>query len=775
MMKRMIDKITTCSVVTCVMLLLLWLASACSTTSKLPEGEILYTGIKKIEVLDDDGTDGAADAIDEVNAALKQKPNGSIFGSSRWTYPWPPFRLFLYNKYIDSEKKFGKWVFDKFATPPVLISSVNPEMRVAAATNLLHDYGYFNGKVGYSLIPDRKNDRKSRISYQVQMGHSYRIDTVIYAGFGPQADSLVRRTLRFSKLRKGDQFSVIKLDEERQRISTIFRSQGYFYFVPSYIDFLGDTLQSMGNVAVKVMPRAGLNDMVKRKWKIGGLTVNLRGYNNEMPTDSMTYEDMKIYYEGKLRVRPSILYDRIKDRRGDTYSQFTQQRTQEALSRLGIFRYTDIQYIPQDSSGNVLNRVINASYDYPLNGEFEMNVKSKSNNYLGPGASFSVARKNIFGGGERLSLTLNGSYEWQTNVRESGQAINSYEFGIDLSLEFPRVIFPRMLRRDFDYPASTKYHIYVDQTNRASFFKLLTLGGGAEYKFRPNALHQHSITPFKLDFNLLQRTTARFDSITAANPALYLSLADQFVPSMSYTYTYDNSSLRKRGKIWWQTSVTSSGNILSCFYAMAGKGFGEKDKDLLGNPFSQFAKLSTELRYTFNISRRQSLAMRVMGGIAYAYGNASVVPYSEQFYVGGANSIRAFTIRSIGPGRYHSDEDNQYSYIDQTGDVKFEANIEYRFNIFGDLHGAVFLDAGNVWLVRPDEARPGAEFTLKKFYENIALGTGFGLRYDLDILVLRLDMGIGLHAPYDTGKDGYYNIPSFGKGLGFHFAIGYPF
>ena len=208
---------------------------------------------------------------------------------------------------------------------------------------------------------------------------------------------------------------------------------------------------------------------------------------------------------------------------------------------------------------------------------------------------------------------------------------------------------------------------------------------------------------------------------------------------------------------------------------MAGKSFKEKNKNLMGNPFSQFAKLSTELRYTFNISRRQSLAMRVMGGIAYAYGNASVVPYSEQFYVGGANSIRAFTIRSIGPGRYHSDEDNQYSYIDQTGDVKFEANIEYRFNIFGDLHGAVFLDAGNVWLVRPDEARPGAEFTLKKFYENIALGTGFGLRYDLDILVLRLDMGIGLHAPYDTGKDGYYNIPSFGKGLGFHFAIGYPF
>ena len=757
-----------------VIALVLWSAS-CSTTSNLPEGEILYTGMKKTEVVDDDGTDGAADALDEVNAALKQKPNGSIFGSARLTWPWPPFRLFLYNKFINADKKLGKWIFDKFATPPVLLSSVNPEMRATAATNLLHDYGYFNGRVTHEIVPDSKNDRKSKVRYRVEMGHSYRIDTVIYAGFRPEADSLVRKTLWWSKLKQGDQFSVLKLDEERQRLSTIFRSRGYFYFVPNYITFLGDTLQSPGNIALKVVPKAGLNDMVKRKWKVGGLTVNLRGYDNEPPTDSLTYEGMVIHYEGKLRVRPSILYSKIKDKQGDTYSQFTQQKTQEALGRLGIFRYTELQYVPEDSTGNTLNRVINASYDYPLNGEFEMNVKSKSNNYLGPGASFSVSRKNLFGGGERLSLTLNGAYEWQTNVREKGQAVNSYEFGIDLSLEFPRVIFPRMLFRDFDYPASTKYHLYADQTNRANFFKLLTLGGGAEYKFRPNALHQHSITPFKLDFNLLQKTTARFDSITDANPALYLSLKDQFIPSMSYTYTFDNSSLRKRGQTWWQTSVTSSGNLLSCFYAMAGKGFGEEGKNLFGNPFSQFSKLTTELRYTYRINRRQSIAARVMGGVAYAYGNALVVPYSEQFYVGGANSIRAFTIRSIGPGRYHADEDNQYSYIDQTGDIKLEANVEWRFNIFGDLNGAVFLDAGNVWLVRADESRPGAEFTLKDFYKNIALGTGIGLRYDLDILVLRLDMGIGLHAPYDTGKSGYYNITSFGKGLGFHFAIGYPF
>ena len=164
-----------------------------------------------------------------------------------------------------------------------------------------------------------------------------------------------------------------------------------------------------------------------------------------------------------------------------------------------------------------------------------------------------------------------------------------------------------------------------------------------------------------------------------------------------------------------------------------------------------------------------------MAGVIYAYGNKTIAPYSEQFYVGGANSIRAFTVRSIGPGRYHPAENNQYAYVDQTGDIKLEANIEYRFPIIADLYGATFLDAGNVWLMRKDEARPNAEFTLDHFFDSIALGTGLGLRYDLSFLVIRFDMGVALHVPYETGKKGYYNIPKFKDGLGFHFAIGYPF
>ena len=243
-----------------------------------------------------------------------------------------------------------------------------------------------------------------------------------------------------------------------------------------------------------------------------------------------------------------------------------------------------------------------------------------------------------------------------------------------------------------------------------------------------------------------------------------------------YMYTYDNASLPGvRNPIWWQTTVSSAGNLTSCIYRIFGKSFKEKDKKLLGVPFAQFLKVNSEFRYHYKIDKNQMIASRIAGGVIWSYGNALAAPYTEQFYIGGANSVRAFSARSIGPGSYAPDKENKYSFINHVGDIRMEANVEYRFRIIGDLHGAVFLDAGNVWLMRKDESRPGGEFTLKNFARQIALGTGAGLRYDMDFLVFRLDCGVGLHDPYDTGKSGYYNIPKFKDSLALHFAIGYPF
>ncbi|MBR4366720.1 MAG: BamA/TamA family outer membrane protein, partial [Bacteroidaceae bacterium] len=194
----------------------------------------------------------------------------------------------------------------------------------------------------------------------------------------------------------------------------------------------------------------------------------------------------------------------------------------------------------------------------------------------------------------------------------------------------------------------------------------------------------------------------------------------------------------------------------------------------LRTPYSQFTKLTFDLRRYYYLTEHSLIALRFLTGAIWSYGNSTIAPYTEQFYVGGANDIRAFTVRSIGPGRYY-DYENKGTYLDQAGDFKLEFNAEYRFRWVSNLYGAVFLDAGNVWLMRADDFHPGGEITRSKFFKDVALGTGFGIRYDMEFLILRLDWGIGIHAPYDTGKRGYYNIPKFWKGTGIHFAVGYPF
>ena len=757
---------------------MMMLFSSCSTTRNLPEGEILYTGIRKIEIQHKDSTKAGQTALEEIEAALAYPPNNALLGSSSIRTPFP-FGLWIYNAFVKKEGKLGKWIFNNLAAKPVLISTVNPDVRVKIAQNLLREYGYFNGTTAYTTIPNENDSLKAKVSYLIDMQSPYRIDTVLYPPFAPKADSIIQKAIPDRVIRENDNFSVIKLEAERQRLASLMRDKGYYYFRPDFITYQADTLNYPGKVGLKVISKPGLPSSALRPWHVGDISFHLNGYDGEVPTDSLQYRELMIYYEGKLRVRPRVLYNRLFFKTGDLYAQSVQLKTQAAINRLAIFRYTDMQYMPIDttSSCDTLNLRINAFYDLPLDGEMEVNVTSKSNNQAGPGAVLSVTKRNFFGGGEIAGVSLRGSYEWQTGNRINGasNAINSYEIGATGTLTFPRVIFPGFQNKIYNYPASTTFKLYADQLNRSRFFKLLSFGGSASYIFQPTASSRHTIVPFRLTYNLLQSTTHEFDSITVANPALYLSLKNQFIPAMSYTYTYDNAMIKKgNNHVWWESTITSAGNILSGIYALTGKKFSE-EKSLLGNPFAQFIKLTSELRITHEIDRNQKLAMRVMGGIIYSYGNATIAPYSEQFYIGGANSIRAFTVRSIGPGRFRPDPGNRYAYIDQTGDLKFEANLEYRFRIFENLHGAFFLDAGNIWLLRNDEARPGGLVTAKDFLNDFTLGTGTGIRYDLEFLVLRLDLGVALHTPYETEKKGYYNIPTFKDGLGLHLAIGYPF
>lgn len=772
------------------------LMTSCSTTKHLPEGEILYTGQKPMIVLNRSTSPVGEITLEEVEAALATAPNNSFLGSSTMRTPFP-IGLWFYNGFQQYERGFGRFLFNKFAAKPVLMSAVNPDIRVKAAHNLLRDYGYFNGRVSYQTFTDPKDSLKQKLQYTVDMRNPYFIDTVFYQGFDRRTTAIMERARRRSLISPGEQFNVTDLDGERTRISTLLRNVGCYYFRPDYMTYQADTtLVPGGHVAMRLMPVAGMPEVAQKPFYVGNRSFYLLGREGESPTDSLVYKDLTIYYHDKLRVRPDMLYRwlnyqgyrrkrQVQDSTGisrlrsmqNLYSFYRQTRMQERLANVGIFRYSEMQYVPRDTAfvSDTLDMRVIAALDKPYDAELDFNVTMKSNNQTGPGATFTLTKKNVFGGGENWNVQLKGSYEWQTGKNRSS-LMNSYEMGISTSLVFPRIVFPRMGKHEYDFPATTTFKLYADQMNRAKYYKLLAFGGNATYDFQPKATSKHSITPFRLTFNVLRNPTEAFKELQEQNPALYISLRDQFIPAMEYTYTYDNSTLsRKRNPIWWQTTVTSAGNVTSLVYRAFGQPFDEEGKKLMGVPFAQFLKLNSEFRYHYRINKDQSIASRVAGGVIWSYGNATTAPYTEQFYVGGANSVRAFSARNIGPGGYPPNDQAKYTYINHVGDIRMEANVEYRFRMVGDLHGALFLDAGNVWLMRKDENRPGGELILRNFAEQIALGTGVGIRYDMDFLVFRLDWGIALHDPYDTGKSGYYNIPKFKDSMALHFAIGYPF
>lgn len=756
---------------------LMWL-SACSTTRNLPEGEVLYVGIGRTRYVADSALDRNEEAKAEVDAALAYPPNNAVFGSSE--YRWPlPVGLWVYNAFVHARTGVGRWVFDTFASEPVLLRTVNPAVRAKVATNLLRDYGMFRARVSHEIVP-QKNPKKAKVAYRIDAGEQFCLDSIEYGHFPGMQDTLIHRHWQERLPRRGEAFSVVNLELERQRLTELFRNHGYYYYRTDYITFQADTVRNPGKVWLKILPQAGLPAVVNRRWHVGNTTINLRQAGERTLQDSLHIRHTKIHFNGtKPPVRPRVLWHNLQLRHGSLYAVEQARRSQENMASMGVFSSVDMQFVPRDTSAvcDTLDVVVSAVLDKPLDVHLEAGLTSKSNDQIGPGVSLGISRKNVFRGGETFSVKLNASYEWQTGGSALGSSaeINSWELGISTSLTYPRLMFPGLDTRRFRFPAQTEFKLYADQLNRAGFFKMLAFGGSAVYSLQPSKTVRHIFTPFRLTFNMLQDHSAKFDSIMEQNRALAVSFRDQFIPAMSYTYTYDDASVSHlRHHTWWSSTFTSAGNVTSAIYSLFGKSFSQRDKSLLGNPFAQFVKLTSELRNLFKVRGRINLATRLYAGVVLPYGNSKYAPYSEQFYIGGASSIRAFTARTIGPGSFRP-KAGRYFYLDETGNVKLEANAELRFPIVGNLYGAAFVDAGNVWLLQAQPDRPGGELTLRSFWNEVALGTGAGLRYDLDFLVVRLDLGVALHLPYDTGKSGYYNIPRFKDGLGLHLAVGYPF
>jgi surface antigen len=744
------------------------------------------------------------DVKGELDVVLATKPNASWMGSPSVRSPFP-VGLWIWNAFSQDTTSFSRWLVRAFGSTPVLMSSTAPDLHVTVGENLLRKRGYFNGKITYEKLAQR-NPKKMRLQYSVDMGRLWLLDSIRYVNFPPTADSLIRANLDKAIIHKGDAFDVSTLEQERKRITDLFRNNGYYYYQNNDASYLADTTLTYGLASMRLQMADSVSNRVLRKWDIGTITINLQRQFMDSLSRQSRFRDIIVNYNGSHKpLRLRTITNDLKIWPGTVYNNELVEKTQQQLNSSGVFAATNFAFTPRDTTDtcSILDMTINCVFDKPYDFYIEAYGKGKTSGRYGPEAIVGLTKRNVFRGGEKFDLRLHGSYEWSASSDDDGRdrlGLNNYEYGAEASLQFPRLVNPfatpprkRWAREERKIAAaaekglvyvpkaprtyyttpSTTLKASVDVLNRAKYFKRHVVSGELTYQWQPNERNSYSFSPLTLTYEYMHNVTDRYLELIDSVPYLEVSLADQFIPKMLFQYTFMSPARYKSPiKVW--TTVSEASNILSAGYAAFGRHWSEKDKKLFKNPFAQFVKIDANMTKVWSLSEKSSIAAHVNVGTLWAYGNSRFAPYTEQFYVGGANSIRAFNVRQIGPGRYRSTQ-RRRSYVEQTGDIKFQCNVEYRPHLVGSLYGALFLDAGNVWTMHYDDGRPEGYFRVKNVLKEMALGTGVGIRYDLGYFMLRLDWGVGLHVPYETGKTGFYNISKFKDAQAFHLAIGLPF
>ncbi len=782
----------------------LFILVACSTTSAIPDGEQLYTGMEPTKYSNYKENQHFNDVKEELDLVLATKPNAAWLGSPSVRSPFP-IGLWIWNAFSQDTTGLSRWLVRAFGSSPVLMSSTTPDLRVTVGENLLRKRGYFNGKISYEKLA-QSNPKKMRLQYAVDMGRLWLLDSVQYTNFPPSADSLIRKNLDKAVIRKGDAFDVATLEQERKRITDLFRNNGYYYYQNNDASYLADTTKAYGLASIRLQMADSVSDKALRKWIIGTININLQRQFIDSLTQHKRFRDIIVNYNGShMPLRLRAITNDLKIWPGTVYNNELFEKSQQQLNSSGLYSAMNFTFTPRDTTDtcNVLDMTINCIFDKPYDFYIEAYGKGKTSGRYGPEAIIGLTKRNVFRGGEKLNIRLHGSYEWSSSTDDNGNdrlGLNDYEYGAEASLQFPRLVNPfvtpprkRWEREErktaeaaekglvyipkgprvYYTTPSTTLKASVDVLNRSKYFKRHVVSGELTYQWQPNERNSYSFSPLTLTYEYMHNVTDRYLELIDSVPYLEVSLADQFIPKMMFQHTFMSPARYKSPiKIW--TTVSEASNILSAGYAAFGRRWSEKDKKLFKNPFAQFVKIDANLTKVWSLGEKSGIAAHVNLGTLWAYGNSRFAPYTEQFYVGGANSIRAFNARQIGPGRYRSTQLRR-SYVEQTGDIKIQLNLEYRPHLMGSLYGAVFLDAGNVWTMHYDEGRPEGLFKFKNILNEMALGTGVGLRYDIGYFMIRLDWGLGLHVPYETGKTGFYNISKFKDAQAFHLAIGLPF
>lgn len=744
--------------------LILAFLQGCSVKKYIPEGKLLYTGAE-LELISEDEIERKKELQSQLENLLLPEPNSKFLGSR--------FGLYFYYKAQKEKPGFiNKFLNKRFGEEPVYLSDADPYETEELLKNRLENRGYFFSRVDHS-VEEKEQKKIASILYTARLPE----EPYILENYKLDNDSLpvfkeIKETMPDALLQPEEPFNLALMKLERERIDQELKQRGYYNFSSNFLIFEADTNQydrKKFDLFLRLkedVPEAGIKPYQVRRVSI---YPNYVIGTDSIARDTVRY-DGKNYIQNEEFFKPKRLDPYILLEEGSYYDPTASSRTSRRLTSLGVYKFVNIRYDEIDSlSTDSLGYLEANIFLSPLNKRSiraELQAVTKSNNFAGPHLALTYSNRNLFHGGEILNITGKVGYERQLSGGND-EGSTSTQFGLDTDLIFPRMLFPFSINNDwFKYSIpKTKISLGFEYLNRSNLFSLFSVTGSYGYIWRANRYVTHELNPFSANYVRLSKTTDRFEEILDQNPFLRSSFEQQFIAGLTYSFIYNGMiDTEKTHQFFLNTNLDLAGNILNLLSS------GETPKKFLGLEYAQYAKVDADFRYHFKIGREQKIATRLFAGIGIPYGNSEIMPFSRQFYAGGPYSVRAFRIRSLGPGSYRP-EDEDLGIYDQTGNIRLEANLEYRFPIIQFLKGAVFADAGNVWNTKENDLLPGGKFT-SDFLNEMGVGVGAGLRVDIQNFVIRFDLAAPVRIPWlPEGErwDFRFDEPVF------NFAIGYPF
>lgn len=793
------------------LLAVIFTLAACSNTKYLQKDQTLYTS-SKVEVQGEILNSEKQDLRSSLSSKslMTQQPNKKLLNSR--------IKVWLYNQKYNEKKSNWFWnlvLSKRNLEEPVVYDSTKSKESVDRMSSYLHNQGFFYAAVDYEAKTKR---RKTSVTYHVNTGRNFVIDKITYDVSDTAILRIVKASENLSYIKKGVTFKSATLGSERERLTRLIKDAGYYKFDRSAIEYSVDTLnkalfrntlnpfEGFVNIFNENKGRDKLTMDVEvriknpedslanwQQYHIGKIYAYPDFSLNGNPNDSSLLQDERKFITIRSHqemLKPKILSRSILLRPGENYSIQQFNNTVNKLYDIGIWQFVTLQYKEPKDSVNTLDAYVflTPRRKQQLGLTFEL---SNSSDYtLGSGITLNYRHINLNKTATQLGMSLSTGIELVK--QEPGWQLQSKQFGGEVSLTWPRFALPFNIKQSNRSNVKTRLILGANYLSRVQNFDINSINLSYGYDWNESTYKRWIVRPFTLNYVGVNLNPTFRDSVVNANPYLKRSFEPALIGGENVSFIYSNQdALHQRHYSYFRVNVEESGLWLSGINSLMNSISGHKTnlETLTNVNISNFVKIEADYRHYWKLGLHSGVATRAYAGVGIPYSYSQVLPYIRQFTSGGPNSIRAWRLRTLGPGSYKDSSATAQAFPDQTGDMKLEGNVEYRFDLlrmFGgsvNLKGATFLDMGNIWMIRKDSSRPGSEFRFNQLYHDLAMGTGAGLRLDFSFFLIRLDWGIPLKVPYFTGnKNGWYvgewdlkDARWRRENIIWNIAIGYPF